>query len=506
MATTVGTTWLDRTLGAVAPQWQLKRVRARIATDLVLRHYGYEAAAPGRRTQNWNRSMGDANTVNDFASLARLREIARDLVRNNPYAESALSTIADHTVGWGILAKPAVKNDGVAALWKAWAETTACDADGRHDFYGLQKMVMSAVVESGEVLVRRRIRRPSDGLPIPLQLQVLEADMLDASRTMMLPNGGQIVQGVEFDAIGNRVAYWLFPRHPGAILQPFGMLFPASRPVPASEILHIFKGKRPGQVRAASWFAPVIVRLKDFDEFEDATLMKQKIAACLAIITTDVDGSASGLGTTDDTKTPGIDGLEPGGVLNLPPGRSVEVVRPPNVQDYVPYCNVNLRAIAAGLGVTYEDLTGDYTNLPFSAARMSRLRHWARVDDWRWRMLIPQFCDPVWGWAMQTAFLAGMAEDPSAAANWTPPPMPMVEPDKEGLAMMRNVRAGIQTLDDAIRERGYDPPEFLAEIAATNKLLDELGIQLDSDPRHMTQAGQLQGSPSANGPADGGGA
>lgn len=503
--TTVHTTWLDRTLGVVAPQWQLKRVRARIATDLVLRHYGYEAASVGRRTQNWNRSMGDANTVNDYASLARLREIARDLVRNNPYAESALATIGDHTVGWGILAKPMRKNDALADLWKQWAETTACDADGRHDFYGLQKMVMAAVVESGEVLVRRRVRRPSDGLPIPLQLQVLEADMLDASRTMMLPNGGQIVQGVEFDAIGNRVAYWLFPRHPGAILQPFGMLFPASRPVPASEILHIFKGKRPGQVRGPSWFAPVIVRLKEFDEYEDATLMKQKIAACLAIITTDVDGTAPGLGTTDDSTTPGLDGLEPGGVLNLPPGRSVEVVRPPNVQDYGPYCNVTLRSIAAGLGVTYEDLTGDYTGLPFSAARMSRLRHWARVEDWRWRMLIPQFCDQAWAWAMQLAFLNGSIDDPSAAARWTPPPMPMLDPDREGTAYQRLVRNGFETFSEVARERGYDPDELLAEIAADNKKMDDLGITLDSDPRKMTQAGQVQGAAKAPA-ADGGGA
>jgi capsid protein len=61
-------------------------------------------------------------------------------------------------------------------------------------------------------------------------------------------------------------------------------------------------------VRAVSWFAPVIVRLKEFDEYEDATLMKQKIAACLAVITTDVDGTAPALGTADDTQTPAIDG------------------------------------------------------------------------------------------------------------------------------------------------------------------------------------------------------
>jgi lambda family phage portal protein len=354
---------------------------------------------------------------------------------------------------------------------------------------------MKAVAESGEVLIRRRWRYLTDGLAIPMQLQVLESDFLDAYKTIALPNGGKIVQGVEFDAIGNRVAYWLFPNHPGAVFQQIqGQMFPASRRTPASEIIHVFKQNRPGQVRAVSWFAPVIVRMKEFDEYEDATLMKQKIAACLAIVTTDVDGAAPSLGTADDTQTPAIDELSPGGIINAAPGRSIEVVQPPSVTDHATYCNVTLRAIASGLGLTYEDLTGDYTNMPFSAARMSRLRHWARVDDWRWQLLIPQFCEPVWDWAMEAAVIMGMTSDPAPAATWTPPPMPMVDPDKEGIAIMRNLRTGTQTLFEAIRERGWDPDEFLAEVQAGNTKLDALGIKLDSDPRYMTQAGQLQGA------------
>jgi capsid protein len=146
-------------------------------------------------------------------------------------------------------------------------------------------------------------------------------------------------------------------------------------------------------------------------------------------------------------------------------------------------------AIATGLGVSYEDLTGNYAEVNFSSARMSRLRHWARVNDWRWRMLIPQFCDPVWVWAME---LAGMlAEGPRTlpVAEWTAPPLPMIEPDREGLAYMRNIRAGIMTQSEAIRERGYNPKEFLEEYAADNKMLDKLGIILDSDARVTTQAG-----------------
>lgn len=474
--------WLDRMTSSFAPVWTLKRQRARMATQLLQRHY--EAAQGGRRTQGWRKSGGDANAVIGPAARA-LREVARDLVRNNPYAESALSTIVDHTVGTGIVPKSEPR---AMKVWKAWAETTACDADGRNDIYGLQKLVMRTTPESGEVLVRRRFRRPDDGLPIPLQLQVIEPDYLDTSRSQdNLPNGGRIIDGVEFDAIGRRVAYWLYKDHPGSAL----LRASASQRVPASEILHIFKPLRPGQVRGPSWFAPVELRFKEFDEMEDATLMKQKIAACLAVFYSDMDGTTSPLGT-NNPDDPMQDMLEPGLIKALPAGSQITTVAPPTTRDYPDFSKITLRSIATGLGVTYEDLTGDYADMPFSAARMSRLRHWARVDDWRWRLLIPQFCQPVWVWAMEAAAIMGQASA-DARVEWTAPPPPMVDPVNEGLAYQRNIRTGIQTWSEAVRERGLDPEAVLAEMVADNKKFDAAGIILDSDPRKTTQAGQLQG-------------
>lgn len=484
MSTKTRQTWIERVAATVAPAWSFKRLRARIATDMMLRNY--EGAGSGRRTQGWRRSSADASQATG-PFVGRLREVARDLVRNNPYAESGLSTIVDHTVGWGIIAKPKPDNKKAAEIWEKWANTTACDADGKHDFAGLQKLVMRTVVESGEVLVRRRFRRPEDGLPIPMQLQVLEPDFLDTTKDSITTNvgGARIIHGVEFDAIGKRIAYWLYPEHPGSAFPS-----PASVRVSADNVLHVFKSSRPGQVRGPSWFAPVLLRFKDFDEFEDATLMKQKIAACLAVITSDVDGSAPPLGTVA-SDAPEIDSLEPGMIINAPPGRTIEVVQPPTVREYADYTKTTLRAIATGLGVAYEDLTGDYTEMPFSAARMSRIRHWDRVEDWRWRLLIPQFCDPVWNWVMDVSQIFGLEQRPEA--EWTAPPAPMIDPVNEGLAYSRNIRAGIMSLSEALRERGYDPRTVLKEIAADGKLLDDLKIILDSDPRKMTQAGQLQG-------------
>lgn len=484
------THWTDRAAAAVSPLWGLRRARARVALDGI-RHY--EAASVGRRTAGWYRTNTDANAALGPA-LAYLRATARDLVRNNPLAESALSTIVDHAVGWGIEAKIAPKANPAAVLVKAWMESTDCDADGRNNFAGLQALVMRTVAESGECLIRRRWRRPDDGFALPMQLQVLEPDFLDTSKNHTTDTGAAIIHGVEYDLIGRRAAYWLFREHPGSARSSAA----SSYRVPASEVQHVFRVTRAGQVRAATWFAPVLLKFKDFDEYDDATLMKQKIAACLAVITTDVDGTGSALGTSDDTATPVTDTLGPGMIINAKPGRAFEVVNPPLVNDYDAYSTKQLRFIAAGLGVAYEDLTGDYTSMPFSAARMSMLRHWKKVEGWRWKMLIPQFCQPSFDWALDAAQIQLLGQEfERPTARWTPPPPPMIDPVNEGLAFSRIIRTGAQTWSESVRERGYDPEDVLTEMAADNERFDELGIVLDCDPRHMTAQGQAQGSPAA---------
>jgi capsid protein len=90
---------------------------------------------------------------------------------------------------------------------------------------------------------------------------------------------------------------------------------------------------------------------------------------------------------------------------------------------------------------------------------------------------------------MQAAAIVGQVQD-APVARWTPPPMPMIEPDKEGIAYQRLIRIGGMTWAEMVRERGYDPDEVLDEIEEWNKKFDAKGVILDSDPRHMSQQGQ----------------
>ena len=490
--------WFDRLITAVSPRWGAARARAR----LMARHF--EAASVGRRTDGWHRRGTDANTAASGATLALLRAQARDLVRNNPWARRGLRRICTNTVGWGIRPKATGPGaDRVMELWKRWAETTECDSGGRLTFYGIQRQVMRTLAESGEVLIRRRFRRLDDGLAIPLQLQVLEPDFLDVTMDSMRGEaGGEIVQGIEFDQLGRRVAYWLFDRHPGGR----SVFSPASKRVPADGVLHVFDQERPGQVRGPSWFASIDVRLHDFAEFEDATLMKQKIAAFMAAFVTDLDGSSPALAEdgTDSASGARTDTFEPGAIISLPVGKSVQFSNPPQATDHQSFSASALRGVAAGIPcVTYEDLTGDYSQVNYSSARMGRLAAQGDVEDVRWNVLIPQFCDPVWKWMLSALSLAGETVA-DAPAQWSPAPMPILDPGKELEAYETAVRNGFMTWPQVVRELGFDPREQLAEVVEFNKAVDKDGVVFDCDPRKPATTGQkqIESAPAPTGSAD----
>jgi lambda family phage portal protein len=468
----------DRFTMSFAPKWTVARVKARTLLEMSARNY--DAATRSRRTMNWFRQTGDANVVVG-AAVADLRTHARDLVRNNAWAQRGLSVIANNTVGWGIVPK-AVDNPEADLIWKAWANSTQCDANGQLTFSGLQRQIVRTIAQDGAALVRRRRRSPKDGLVIPVQLEILEADYLDVSKTEQ--NGSNyILQGVEFDGIGRRRGYWLFKEHPGS-----GLNDGPSRFVPASEILHIYSVDRPGQVHGTSWFASVIQALKDFSEFEDATLMRQKIAAMFAAFVEDADGASTVIGEEDDNDA--LETFEPGQIQYLEPGKKITFANPPTINDNA-YAVQELRRAAAGLGITYEDMTGDYSLVNFSSARMGRLAHQKNIENWQFNMLIPMFCDGAWAWAMEAAVTGG-ALLVAPAARWTCPPMPMIEPDKEVLAATRAVRAGLITFDEMIRQQGGDPESHWTEYAENVKRLKALGIQLDSNVADVSQAGLTQ--------------
>jgi lambda family phage portal protein len=455
----------------------------------------YEAASQSTRTKNWYTPGTDATSAISNPSIIRNR--SRDLVRNNPWAAKGISVIVNNVVGYGIRAQfqGSTKRNAKTAqdLWKQWAETEQCDATGMQNFYGIQQTVMRAVAESGECLIRARPRygAPADGLAVNLQLQVMEPDYFYEFNDGPTGNGNYIQRGIEYDFLGRRVAYYLYKAHPGSLGQFYSTYNAGFTRVPAAEIIHVFRIDRPGQERGVPWLAPVMIRLRELDIYDDAYLNRQKLANLFAAFIYTDDPNEAEEEYSDVTE------LTPGSMYVLKNGRSVNFSDPPKADDYGPFNLAHLKAVSAGLGITYESLTGDLSQVNFSSARMGWQEFGRSIDAWRWNLIIPKLCNGVARWFLEFATLPGVTTE------WTPPARLMVDPIREIPAIKDAIRSGLMTQSEAIREQGYDPEQLLTEMAADNARLDELNITLDSDPRKGSGIPSTSPTASVNTPAKG---
>ena len=388
----------------------------------------------------------------------------------------------------------------IDAEWQFFAD--ACDTPQRLDFYGMQTLTVRTMAESGEAIVRFRPRPADAGLRVPLQLQMLEADFLDQARTMGLVNG-HVMEGVQFDEMGRRVAYWLFSYHPGGvlILNPRGGI--VSQPVPADQIMHVYRVLRPGQVRGVPWLAPVMMALRDLDDYCDAERVRKKIEACVTAFVEQpegIDGDPLGLAGTDPSSGLPVESFQPGMVEYLKPGQEVKFNNPPAAGGYREYKMTELQGIMAGIGLPYELGTGDMSQVNYSSWRGGMLGFRNTVEAFRWLTLIPLFAMPVWRRFIDTLILQGKIP-PAVSTNpkvslrsvqWTAPRFESVDPVKDAEAVLKDVRMGRKTWFEAVLENGYDPTTQLEQIALFNKLVDKFEIILDSDPRNTTLRGQEQ--------------
>ena len=469
---------IDKAIAYISPEAGFKRAKMRAGIDAIR---SYDGAGRGRRTEDWKAGGTSANIETRIA-LKTLRNRSREQDRNNAYAKKAINVITSNTIGAGIRIslKSGEKNkDSVLQYWNDWANYKYCDFDERLNFYGLQRLVMRSVALSGEALI---IRQKTKFKPdtVPLQLQVLEGDYMDFSRdTILLDGSGKIVQGIEFDKRGKRVGYWLFKQHPGDI----GTSHLASFFVPAKDVLHVYLKDRPGQERGVPFGTASMVLLKDFKDYQDAELLRQKIASCFALFVQDdnTDSATNGNDTGKDTDIG--EKIEPGIIEHLPPGKTMTFGNPPTTNGYGEHTRRLLQAIAAGYGITYEALTGDMSMVNFSSGRMGWLEFHRQITDWQLNMIIPQFCDGVYEWFCEAANIAGFIPSP-INAEWTPPRREMIDPVKETNGLKAMVRNGFMSLQEAIRELGYDPDNLLKELKEDMDTLKELGLILDTDARN----------------------
>lgn len=482
--------------GILVPAESANPRQARGKSDLVVRAF-YEAASTKRRLSTWGTSSAGPNAAT-LCELATLRARSRELGRNNPNAKAARRAYVRNMIGTGIKARWG--DEEVQELWEEWIQEA--DAYGQTTFHGLQALVAGTEFESGEAIARFRPRRLEDGLSVPLQVQVLEPDHLDESYSTGLPSGQVIHAGVEFDALGRRSAYHMFRSHPGDMLPLLRATDAIRTRVPAGEIMHIYEMLRPGQVRGVPAASAAIVRLYELDQGDDAELVRRKMAAMVAAFIKTSGEEISAFGKTEDDDTGGnkVVGWEPGMVSELPDGTDIRFSDTPDTgNNYQPWITYNLRAIAAGYGITYEQLTGDLSQLNFTSLRMGLQEFRREMEMRQASMIIFQFCRRTAVRWLNMAVIAGYIRRTPAEIRklirkleWRPQGWAYIDPVKDRLAEQMDMRNGTDSRQSIIARRGRDAEKVDQEIVEDNARADEKGLVFDSDPRNTAKSGIIQ--------------
>lgn len=461
----------------------------------------YNGAKSSRLTEGF--STQDSSADNELAtSLTALRARSRTLMRDAPFAKRARSIVQNNVIGTGIGLQGQVKslrgklqkriNSEIETSWKQWSRPENCHTGGTLHFSDMERLLMGQVFESGEVFIRKHPSRFGNS-NVPLSLEVIESERIagDIAVPGPLESGATVRMGVEVDKFHRPIAYWIREQHSGETR--FSQFSDRLERVPADQIIHLRIVERWPQTRGEPWLHATIRKLNDIDGYTEAEIIAARGAAnYMGIIESNVPW---GDGEGDDVVGSEM-ALEAGIIARISSGESFNAFAPnrPN-SGAEPFLRFMLREMAAGIGVSYESLSRDYSQSNYSSSRLALLDD---RDLWRFIQLwfIRSFREPLHREWLQQAVLSrsinsisinAYANDPEKfnKARFKPRGWSWIDPTKEVEAFKEAVRAGFTTTSDVIAKTGdgRDIEDVLEERQMELELMEEKGLKFDTDPQ-----------------------
>jgi len=467
-------------------------------------------AAARRSRLNSDRPATTGSADSELAtSLTSLRNLSRQLVRDNPYAKRARWIIVNNVIGPGIGLQCQVKtagnkliarvNDSIEEAWQAWSLADTCHTGGQLHFCDLERLAMGQVFEAGEVFIRKHWQPFGAGV-VPYALEVIEPERLaNESTPMSVPSrDGLVRMGVEVDAFHRPLYYWIREGHPGDLRLHAHSSTRFER-VPARDIIHLRLIDRWPQTRGEPWLHTVIQRLGDMGGYTEAEIIAARSGACvMGFIKSDEPPVPDATEGGDEESADGGKQLldfAPGQIEHLAPGEEFQGFAPnrPNAA-LDPFMRFMLREVAAGIGCSYESLSRDYTKGNYSNSRLALLDDrdlWRLLQGW----FLRNFRHIVHREWLQQAVLAGAVSKVSVedyanniakyeAARFKTRGWSWIDPTKEVAAYKEAVRCGFTTVTDVIAQTGsgQDLEDVLTTRADELESMAERGLVFDTDP------------------------
>jgi lambda family phage portal protein len=447
---------------------------------------------------------------------------SRDVGRNDVVGASAGARKVNSAVGfrWRLSAKPSARALGISpeaahelgrqfeAHFHPYAYGVLFQSDAERQVTFGQQLRQSAshICYDGEALGLVEWAA-GETTPFRTRLRMVDPDRL--SNPNGEPDSPTLRGGVQRNAAGVRELAWIREGHPsdvGANLN--SMTWRAwpfhSTPLGRPQVLHAYDKLRAGESRGRTRFAAALKSFRALSKFTDATL---EVATLNAMFLGFVKSNAGLSAVSDSFETSdliafqderedwykenpiAIDGVQ------LPVlGVDDEVDLKTGTRDttgFDSFVRAILRLIAAGLGLTYEELSMDFSQTNYSSARAAMLIAWNETLALR-GLIEAQIARPFYVAWLEEAFDRGTFELPAGAPDfydavdaysecrWIGPARGYVDPTKEVDAAAARIEMRKSTLEKECAEDGEDWEEVLEQTAREQAKKRELGIESDA--------------------------
>ncbi len=470
------------------------------ATTIGTQRPGQNIGAGGRKMADWITGQSTAD-VAIRRDLHAARNRSRDLAMNDPHGGRFFKQLTQNVLGKdGIRFQARFKlpdgtpdkdfNAMMEREFQKWSQRGTCTVDGMHGLKAVNRLALLSAARDGDFLSRLVFTNTNKW---GLSLQLIEADLLDHNKHGQLPNDGQIRMGKQFDKNGRPTAYWLLNQHPGedVLAQARGK---RHQVVDAKQIIHVFMKDRIGQSRGSPWLLSSITPLRHTAAYNEAALIAARAGASkMGFYEEAYPGALKDKGKEKTERGATVETFDAGTIGKLPTGIKFSQFDPgyPH-NDHAPFMKVSLRGVAAGMNVSYNNLTFDLEGVNFSSLRQGNLEEregWMQLQGW----FVDDWLDPLVRIWVFTSVLRGVfslndfqREQLDKALGWQTRGWPWVDPLKDQQANEQGLANGTRTRRDIANEQGHDWEAQMEQLALEQERARELNVTLgvpSSQPR-----------------------